>query len=120
MKVENVHSSPDFGMAIKIFDPHTAEALKKRLTSERSMTEFDKLLKSQVDKEFNISLTYVYDQNNCGKLRGCVYNGRDFYKEYKQSTLSAKFLSPIKFIKYVCESADKIFAKKRSMFNKIG
>ena len=120
MKVDNIHSGPTFGMAIKIFDPHTSEVLKRRLASERSANEFEKLVKSQINKEFNISLTYVYDKNNCGKLRGCVYNGRDFYREYNQSRFSAKFRSPLIFIKNVCKEVDKIISERNSRINKMG
>ena len=119
MRVDNIHSGPNFGMAIKIFDPHTADKLKRRLASEKNANEFKRLFDSQKNNEFNISLTYIYDKNNCGKLRGCVYNGRDFYKEYKQSTFSAKFQNPLKFIKKMCDEADKIFSDKNSKLNKI-
>ena len=114
MKVENVHSSPNFCMAIKIFDSHTAATLKRRLASERSMKEFKKLVKSQMNNRFNIGLTYVYDKNNCEKLRGCVYNGRDFYREYKENDFTSQFLSPIDFIKIMCGEADKIVQERNA------
>lgn len=111
MKVENVHLSPNFGMAIKIFDPHSADDLKRALQSKGDMVRFVKLVKNQKNNEFNIGLSYVYDINK-KKLRGCIYDGRSFYKEYKEDDFASQFLSPLNFIKMISNEADK-FAKER-------
>lgn len=113
MRVEDIHSSQNFGMAIKIFDPHSAVALKRSLESSGDMDRFVNLVRTQKNNEFNIGLRYIYEINK-KKLCGCIYDGRSFYREFKESDFSAKFLSPLKFIKKMCKTADELQADKNA------
>ena len=113
MRVENIQSGPNFGMAIKIFDSHSAEALKRALQSKGDTIKFAKMVEAQKNNDFNIGLRYVYDLNK-KKLRGCIYDGRSFYKEFKEDDFAAQFLSPINFIKKMCNEADKILQERNA------
>ena len=113
MKVENIHSRQNFGMAIKIFDPQSAVALKSALKSSGDTAKFVEQIKAQKNNEFNIGLRYVY-VFNIKKLRGCIYDGRSFYREYTENSFSAKFLSPIKFIQKMCEEANKLHREREA------
>ena len=111
MKIERVHSGQNFGMAIKIFDPQSAVALKSALKTNGDIIKFAEMIRAQKNNEFNIGLRYIYEIDR-KKLRGCIYDGRSFYREFRESDFSADFLSPINFIKKMCKEADKA-AKER-------
>ena len=113
MRVNNVHSSPTFGMAIKIPDPYSADKLQRLIKSGSGAKKFAKLIASQEQNEFNINLGLI-TSNGKERLRGYVYNGRDFYKEITDLNNSEISLNPIKFIEEICKRADEISAERKS------
>lgn len=113
MRVCNVHSSPTFGMAIKIPDPYSADKLQKLIKSGSGVKKFANLVKSQEKNKFHIDLTFV-TSNGKERLRGYIYNGRDFYRETTELNHSEISLNPIKFIEEICKIADEIAAERKA------
>ena len=109
MRVSNVHSSPTFGMAIKIPDPYSADKLQRLIKSGPDMKKFTDLIASQEKNKFHIDLGMI-TYNGKERLRGYIYNGRDFYKETTDLNHSDISLNPLKFIEAICKKANEIEA----------
>lgn len=109
MRVSNVYSGPIFGMAIKIPDPNSAAKLQRCIKSDAEVKKFAELVTSQEKNKFHIDLGFI-TYNGKERLRGYIYNGRDFYKETTDLNYSDISLNPLKFIEAICKKANDIEA----------